>query len=88
MSEARQVLRRLRDFGLGNSGLGTRNGLSRQETKVLIMVTEGASNKFVAKMLQISEPTVKFHLGNVYRKLGCRRRKEAIAAARALGLVS
>jgi len=51
------------------------------------MVTEGASNKFVAKMLQISEPTVKFHLGNVYRKLGCRRRKEAIAAARALGLV-
>jgi len=87
VSEARQVLRRLRDFGLGNSGLGTRNGLSRQETKVLIMVTEGASNKFVAKMLQISEPTVKFHLGNVYRKLGCRRRKEAIAAARALGLV-
>lgn len=87
LSEARQVLRRLRDFGLGNSGLGTRNGLSRQETKVLMMVTEGASNKFVAKMLQISEPTVKFHLGNVYRKLGCRRRKEAIAAARALGLV-
>lgn len=87
VSEARQVLRRLRDFGLGNSGLGSRNGLSRQETKVLIMVTEGASNKFVAKMLQISEPTVKFHLGNVYRKLGCRRRKEAIAAARALGLV-
>ncbi|MBS1164312.1 MAG: two-component regulator [Proteobacteria bacterium] len=87
LSEARQVLRRLRDFGLGNSGLGSRNGLSRQETKVLMMVTEGASNKFVAKMLQISEPTVKFHLGNVYRKLGCRRRKEAIAAARALGLV-
>lgn len=87
LSEARQVLRRLRDFGLGNSGLGTRNGLSRQETKVLMMVTEGASNKFVAKTLQISEPTVKFHLGNVYRKLGCRRRKEAIAAARALGLV-
>ncbi|SCM76213.1 Response regulator containing a CheY-like receiver domain and an HTH DNA-binding domain [uncultured Pleomorphomonas sp.] len=87
LSEARQVLRRLRDFGLGNSGLGSRNGLSRQETKVLMMVTEGASNKFVAKMLQISEATVKFHLGNVYRKLGCRRRKEAIAAARALGLV-
>ncbi len=87
LSEARQVLRRLRDFGLGNSGLGSRNGLSRQETKVLMMVTEGASNKFVAKTLQISEPTVKFHLGNVYRKLGCRRRKEAIAAARALGLV-
>ena len=87
LSEARQVLRRLRDFGLGNSGIGSRNGLSRQETKVLMMVTEGASNKFVANTLQISEATVKFHLGNVYRKLGCRRRKEAIAAARALSLV-
>lgn len=84
----RQVLRRLRDFGLGNSSLGARNGLSRQETKVLIMISEGASNKFVAKTLQISEATVKFHLGNVYRKLGCQRRKEAIAAARSLGLVS
>lgn len=85
--EARLVLRKLRDFGLGNSGLGARNGLTRQEVKVLIMVTEGASNKFVAKTLQLSEATVKFHLGNLYRKLGCRRRKEAIAAARALGLV-
>ena len=87
LSEARQVLRRLRDFGLDNSGIGSRNGLSRQEAKVLMMVTEGASNKFVANTLQISEATVKFHLGNVYRKLGCRRRKEAIAAARALSLV-
>lgn len=83
----RQVLRRLRDTGLPNSPLGAQSGLSRRETKVLLMISEGASNKFIANALGLSEATVKFHLGNVYRKLGCGRRKEAITAARALGLV-
>jgi ATP/maltotriose-dependent transcriptional regulator MalT len=84
----RQVLRRLRDGGLPNSALGAQNGLSRRETKVLIMISEGSSNKFIANALDLSEATVKFHLSNVYRKLGCSRRREAISAARALGLVS
>jgi ATP/maltotriose-dependent transcriptional regulator MalT len=83
----RQVLRRLRDGGLPNSALGVQNGLSRRETKVLLMISEGSSNKFIANALGLSEATVKFHLGNVYRKLGCQRRREAISAARALGLV-
>lgn len=84
----RQVLRRLRDGGLPNSALGAQNGLSRRETKVLLMISEGSSNKFIANALGLSEATVKFHLSNAYRKLGCRRRREAISAVRALGLVS
>lgn len=83
----RQVLRRLRDGGLPNSALGAQNGLSRRETKVLMMISEGSSNKFIANALGLSEATVKFHLSNTYRKLGCSRRREAISAARALGLV-
>jgi len=43
------------------------------------------SNKRIAHTLSISEVTVKFHLGNLFRKLGCRRRAEAIRAATALG---
>ncbi|WP_291397017.1 LuxR C-terminal-related transcriptional regulator [Devosia sp.] len=84
----RQVLRRLRDGGLPNSALGAQSGLSRRETKVLMMISEGSSNKFIANALGLSEATVKFHLSNAYRKLGCTRRREAISAARALGLVS
>lgn len=84
----RQVLRRLRDGGLPNSALGAQNGLSRRETKVLVMISEGSSNKFIANALGLSEATVKFHLTNAYRKLGCTRRREAISAVRALGLVS
>jgi len=84
----RQVLRRLRDNGLPNSALGAQSGLSRRETKVLLMISEGSSNKFIANALGLSEATVKFHLGNAYRKLGCKRRSEAISAARALGLIT
>jgi DNA-binding CsgD family transcriptional regulator len=85
---ARQILKKLRDTGLTAGGAGKAAGLSRRETKILLMIAEGAANKFIANTLGLSEATVKFHLGNVYRKLGCRKRREAIAAARALGLVT
>jgi DNA-binding NarL/FixJ family response regulator len=38
--------------------------------------------------MRLSEVTVKFHLSNIYRKIGCRRRTEAIAAARAMNWVA
>ena len=84
----RQILRRLTDSGVVASPLGTKSGLSRRETKVLMMISEGGSNKFIANALGVSEATVKYHLGNVYRKLGCGRRRDAINAARALRLVN
>jgi DNA-binding CsgD family transcriptional regulator len=84
----RQVMRRLRGGSLPANALGAKMGLSRKETKILLMISEGGSNKYIANTLGVSEATVKFHLGNVYRKLGCAKRKEAISAARALGLVT
>ncbi len=84
----RQMLRRLADHGIVGSPLGTKTGLSRRETKVLMMISEGSSSKLIAHALGVTEATVKYHLGNIYRKLGCKRRREAIHAARALGLIS
>jgi ATP/maltotriose-dependent transcriptional regulator MalT len=85
----RQIMRRLRDTGgFPNTAFGAKGGLSRRETKILLMICEGAANKFVANALGLSEATVKFHLGNIYRKLGCKKRREAISAARALGFVT
>ncbi len=88
MGSARQVLRRLSLLGISASALSSSTGLTRRETKVLLMISEGASNKFIANALGLSEATVKFHLSNTYRKLGCKKRREAIIAARSLGLVS
>lgn len=84
----RQVLRSLSRVGVSASALGGAAGLTRRETKVLLMISEGASNKYVAHALGLSEATVKFHLSNLYRKLGCRKRREAIIAAKSLRLVS
>lgn len=84
----RQILRKLRDSGrLDTPSTRMGNTLSRRESKILLMISEGAANKDVANTLGLSEATVKFHLGNVYRKLGCRSRQEAILSARALGLL-
>lgn len=83
----RQVIRKLRDSGHLTPTSGIRSELSRRENKILVMISEGAANKSIAGMLGVSEATVKFHLGNVYRKLGCRTRQEAISTARAAGIV-
>jgi DNA-binding CsgD family transcriptional regulator len=83
----RQTLRKLSDLGFAPRPAGAKLGLTRQETKLLLLACRGATNKDAAKALGLSEATVKFHLGNAYRKLGCRRRSEATAAAHALGIV-
>ncbi|MHC5656256.1 helix-turn-helix transcriptional regulator [Stappia sp. ICDLI1TA098] len=85
-SERRTAARQLKARLSG--GDAERTPLTRQELRVLRLVAEGGTNKFVARQMRISEVTVKFHLSNAYRKMGCRRRGEAIAAARALGWVS
>ncbi len=84
----RHVLRKMRDAGTIKGAMDRSSGLTRQETRILQAVCEGASNKFVAHVLGLSEATVKFHLGNVYAKLGCRGRKDAIQAAAALGQIN
>ncbi|MBX9457656.1 MAG: LuxR family transcriptional regulator [Rhizobium sp.] len=84
---ARQVIRKLRDSGHLAAVSGIRSELTRRENKILVMISEGAANKSIAGMLGVSEATVKFHLGNVYRKLGCKTRQEAISTARAAGIV-
>ncbi|WP_184705199.1 helix-turn-helix transcriptional regulator [Rhizobium lusitanum] len=60
-------------------------GLSQREAQMMQLIASGMSNKRIANTLSISEVTVKFHLGNLFRKLGCQRRAEAIRAATALG---
>ena len=53
--------------------------LTPREVEILAMVGEGASNKAVARRLNISAHTVKFHLEAVFRKLGVTTRAEAVA---------
>jgi LuxR family maltose regulon positive regulatory protein len=64
-----------------------RNGfdaLSVREREVLSKLAAGESDKQIARRMDLSENTVKFHLKNVYRKLAVKSRNEAIAYASSL----
>ena len=56
-------------------------GLSEKEVAVLVELCHGHTNKQIALKLWLSEQTVKFHLRNIYRKLGIKSRTEALAYA-------
>jgi DNA-binding NarL/FixJ family response regulator len=62
-------------------------GLTRRELEILTLVAEGHSNAQLAKMLWVTEQTVKFHLSNVYRKLHVSNRTEASRWAQLNGLL-
>jgi DNA-binding NarL/FixJ family response regulator len=62
--------------------------LTRREVEILRLVAEGRSNRQVAQLLWVTDQTVKFHLGNVYRKLGLTNRVEAARWAAQHGLVT
>jgi DNA-binding NarL/FixJ family response regulator len=64
------------------------SGLTRREIEILRLVADGHSNMQLAQMLWVTEQTVKFHLSNIYRKLGVTNRTEASRWAQLNGLLS
>jgi LuxR family maltose regulon positive regulatory protein len=62
--------------------------LSDREREVLQLIAEGLSNQAIAARLYLSLRTIKFHTSNIFGKLGVKNRTEAVARARALGLLS
>jgi DNA-binding NarL/FixJ family response regulator len=61
--------------------------LTPRELEVLRLVAEGLPNKTIARRLDISEHTVKFHINSLLGKLGVSSRTEAVVRATRLGLV-
>jgi NarL family two-component system response regulator LiaR len=61
--------------------------LTRREREILALVAEGHSNRELARMLWVTEQTVKFHLSNIYRKLDVANRTEASRWAQLHGLL-
>jgi DNA-binding NarL/FixJ family response regulator len=62
--------------------------LSDRELEVLQLVAEGHANAEIGRKLWVTEQTVKFHLSNIYRKLGVKNRTEASRHAVREGLVA
>ena len=62
--------------------------LTAREKQVAELLVEGASNKVIARRLDISVHTAKFHVAAVLEKLGARNRSDAVAIALRDGLVA
>src|SRR5438132_14211103 len=71
--------------GVRRDGAGAE--LTRRELEILRLVAEGHSNAKLARMLWVTEQTVKFHLSNIYRKLDVANRTEASRWAQLHGLL-
>jgi two-component system, NarL family, response regulator len=62
--------------------------LSPRELEILKSIANGATNKEIALRLAISEGTVRVHASNVFSKLGCSDRAQAVAVAFHRGIIS
>jgi len=69
------------------SGQKLSEPLSGREVEVLRLVAEGASNVQVARRLALAEGTVKNHISTIMDKLAASNRTQAVALARARGLL-
>ncbi len=71
----------------GDQGTPLYNGpLTPKEAAILKLLNKNMSNKMIARALDISDETVKWHLKNVFLKLSAGTRKHAVDRARLLGL--
>jgi DNA-binding NarL/FixJ family response regulator len=61
--------------------------LTSREIEVLTMLAEGLGNKEIARQLDISDNTVKFHLSSIFGKLGATNRTEAVMLGMRHGFV-
>jgi DNA-binding NarL/FixJ family response regulator len=62
--------------------------VSQRELEILQLVSEGKTNREISQELQLSESTVKSHLGHAFVKLDVATRTAAVAKARGRGLIA
>jgi DNA-binding NarL/FixJ family response regulator len=67
---------------------GSDDPLTDREMQVLQLVANGLPNKGIARRLNISDHTVKFHVGSILSKLGVGSRTEAVTQAAHRGLLT
>jgi DNA-binding NarL/FixJ family response regulator len=77
------LVRALHALAVEHTGLPEAGSLTRRESQILSLVSDGLSNKEIARQLQIELPTVKNHVHNILEKCGVHRRGEAVARMRA-----
>lgn len=68
-------------------GDGIAELLSDREIEIMWLIAEGLSNDDIARKLYITLGTAKWHINNIYGKLGVNKRTQAVEKARKLGII-
>ncbi|HSM25179.1 MAG TPA: LuxR C-terminal-related transcriptional regulator, partial [Anaerolineaceae bacterium] len=84
----RIIGRNTKDSKSGHFPVNLPDPLSESEVKILYLLIQGKTNKEIAEELFISVGTAKWHLHNIFQKMGVNNRMHAIAMAREWGLFS
>jgi DNA-binding NarL/FixJ family response regulator len=61
--------------------------LTEHEIRVLRLVSQGLTNKEIARSLEIKERTVEYHLGEIFQRLAVTSRTAAVVKAEKMGLI-
>lgn len=85
-SVARYVLNHMAGRVVSTAGIVALESLTKREQEVLELVADGLSNQEIALNLYVGEPTVKYHVSQMLRKLNLRDRLQAAAFAHRNGL--
>ncbi len=75
-------------IGLNRNSSTVEESLTQREHEILHMIIDGMSNKEIAQRLTVTLGTVKWHVNQIYGKLGVRSRIQAIIRARELNLIA
>jgi len=79
---AEHILRQFRDIVSAGKVMETVTApLTYRESQILSYVAQGNSNKKIARILEISEQTIKNHVSSILRKLNANDRAHAVALA-------
>jgi len=86
---AEHVLKQFQDIvSMGKTMETLTAPLTHRETQILNYISEGNSNKQIARILEISEQTIKNHVSSILRKLNANDRAHAVALAIRNGWIS
>lgn len=75
-------------LGMHNRYLKVSSPLTARETQVLTLLADGGGNKGIAEHLGINLRTVRFHIENIYQKLGVQNRIQALREAQENHLIN
>jgi len=70
-----------------DAAIGLSDALSSRELEILRLIADGLSNQEIASVEIMSVGTIKWYTGQIYSKLHVRGRTQAVARARAVGLL-